>query len=105
MDSVFIIMQMICNCNDHFTYSSPSLAMTINRLQNCVADLQVWFKENQMIMNDEKTEFITSIPKRYEYLVEHSSIIVGENIITASLTVTNLGVVLDRNLTYGKHYS
>ena len=84
---------------DHFTYSSPSLAMTINRLQNCVADLQVWFKENQMIMNDEKTEFITFIPKRYEYLVEHSSIIVGENIITASLTVTNLGVVLDRNLT------
>ena len=39
---------------DHFTYSSPSLAITINRLQNCVADLQIWFKENQMIMNDEK---------------------------------------------------
>ena len=38
---------------DHFTYSSPSLTITINR-QNCVVDLQVWFKENQMIMNDEK---------------------------------------------------
>ena len=73
--------------------------MSINRLQNCVADLQVWFKKNRMIMNDEKTEFITFIPKRYEYLVEHSSIIVGGNIITASLTVTNLVVVLDRNLT------
>ena len=66
-----------------------------------MADLQVWFKENQMIMNDEKTEFITFIPKRYEYLVEHSSIIVGKNIITASLTVTNLGVVLDRNFNNG----
>ena len=32
-------------------------------------------------------------------MVEHSSIIVGKSIITASLTVTNLGVVLDRNLT------
>ena len=64
-----------------------------------MADLQVWFKENQMIMNDEKTEFITFIPNRYEYLVEQSSIIVGKNIITVSLTVTNLGVVLDRNLT------
>ena len=65
-----------------------------------MADLQVWFKENQMIMNDEKnTEFITFIPKRYEYLVEHSSIIVGKNFISESLTVTNLGVVLDRNLT------
>ena len=45
-----------------------------------------------------KTEFITFIPKLYDYLVEHSSIIVGKNIITASLTVTNLGIVLDRNL-------
>ena len=50
-------------------------------------------------MNDERNEFITFIPKRYEYLVEHSSIIVGKNIISASLTVSNLGVVLDRNLT------
>ena len=46
-----------------------------------------------------KNEFITFIPRRYKYLVEHSSIIVGKNIITASLTVTNLRVVLDRNLT------
>ena len=64
-----------------------------------MADLQVWFKKNQMIMNEKKPEFITFIPKRYEYLVEPSSIIVGGNIISASLTVTNLGVVLDRNLT------
>ena len=78
MDSVFIIMQMICNCTTTSHIVSPSLAITINRLQNCVADLQIWFKENQMIMNDEKTEFITFIPKRYEYLVEHSSIIVGK---------------------------
>ena len=39
-----------------------------------------------------KTIFLTFIPKRYEYLVDHSSIIVGKNI-------TNLGVVLDRDLT------
>ena len=55
--------------------------------------------ENQMIMNDNKTEFIPFVPKRYDKLIEHSSIIVGKTIITASSTVTNLGVVLDRNLT------
>ena len=48
-----------------------------------------------MIMNDDKTKFIPFVPKRYDNLIEHSSIIVGENIITALLTVTNLGVVLD----------
>ena len=46
---------------------------TICRLQNCVA---VWFNENQMIMNDYKTEFIPFVPKRYDHLIEHSSIIV-----------------------------
>ena len=57
-------------------------------------------KENQLIMNHEPNEFITFIPKRNEYLVEHSSVIVGGgDISTASLTVTNLWVVLDRNLT------
>ena len=84
---------------DYFNFSSPSFASTIYRLQNCVADLQAWFNENQMIMNDDKTEFIPFVPKRYDNLIEHSSIIVGKNIITASSTVTNLGVVLDRNLT------
>ena len=39
---------------DHFKFSSPSSTRTIYRLQNCVADLQVWFNENQMIMNDDK---------------------------------------------------
>ena len=40
---------------DHLIFSSPSFASAIYRLQNCVADLQVCFDENQMIMNDDKT--------------------------------------------------
>ena len=64
----------------------------------CLIIVYVYYDYN-IPMTIKKTEFITFIPKRYEYLVEHSSIIVGKNIITASLTVTNLGVVLDRNLT------
>ena len=52
-----------------------------------------------MIMNDDKTEFIPFVRKRYNNLIEHSGIIVGKNIITTSSTVTNLGVVLDPNLT------
>ena len=58
MDSVFIIMQMISNCTTTSHNSSPSLAMTINRLQNCVADLQVWFKKNQMIKNNVKMNLL-----------------------------------------------
>ena len=57
MDSAFIIMQMIGNCMTILILVYPLLRVQY-RLQNCVADLQVWFNENQMIMNDDKTEFI-----------------------------------------------
>ena len=63
---------------DNINFCSPSFASTIYRLQNCVADLQVWFNKNQMIMNNDKTELIPFVPKRYNNLIEHSSIIVGK---------------------------
>ena len=63
-----------------------------------MADVQVWLKENQMIMNDEKNWIYFIQSKAIRIFGKHSSSIVGKNIITASLTVTNLGVVLDRNL-------
>ena len=50
-------------------------------------------------MNNDKIVSIPFVPKRYDPLIEHSSFIVGSNIITAPLTVRNLGVVLDRNIT------
>ena len=48
-------------------------------------------------MNDDKTEDISCIPKQYNALVATSNIRVGVDIIPASKSVTNLGVVLDRH--------
>ena len=48
-------------------------------------------------MNDNKTEYIPFIPKRYDSLVAISSIRVGAGSIPASIYVTNLGVILDRH--------
>ena len=63
---------------DYFNFSSPSFASTIYRLQNCVADLQVWFNENQMIMNDDKTVFIPFVSKRYDNLIDTQVLLWGK---------------------------
>ena len=54
-------------------------------------------QNKQLVMNDDKTEYIPFIPKQYEALVATSSIRVGVDSISASKSVTNLGVVLDRH--------
>ena len=56
-------------------------------------------------MNDNKTEYIPFIPKRYDSLVTTSSIRVGGYSIPASTHVTNLGVILDRHYTMSQQVS
>ena len=55
-------------------------------------------------MND-KTEYIPCIPKRYDSLVETSSIRVGGDSIPASTYVINLSVILDRHYTMSQQAS
>ena len=71
--------------------------MCLERLRICVMDIQEWFKTNRLVMNDDKTEYIPFIPKQYDALVATSSIWVEVDSIPASISVTYLGVVLDRH--------
>ena len=56
-----------------------------------------------MIMNDGKTEFIPLVPKPYNHIIDKSTI--GDDVIHASFSVTDQGVVLDRHLKMSHHVS
>ena len=82
----------------YFEYDHHSFSTSLVKLQCCVSELQKWFSANHLIMNEGKTEFILFLPKPYHQIVDKSTICIGDDVIRASISVTDLGVVLDRHL-------
>ena len=61
----------------HFEHNDQSISVCLEKLSISIIDIQKWFKATKLVMNDNKTEYIPLIPKRYDSLVETSSIRVG----------------------------
>ena len=79
--------------------------MCLERLPICIIDIQECFKANKLVMNDNKTEYIPFIAKRYDSIVATSSSQVGGDSIPASTYITNLGVILDGHFTMSQQVS
>ena len=52
-----------------------------------------------------KIDFFPFVPKRYNHVVDKSTICISDDVIHASFSVTDLGVVLDRHLKMSHHVS
>ncbi len=70
--------------------------------ENCLTDLRIWFAQNLLQLNDDKTIFIL-IGSKFKLLPEIPHIQVGEVDITPSATATNLGVTFDEHM-IGAHH-
>ena len=69
----------------------------LKRLELCVSDIRDWMAKHKLKLNDDKTEFIViSSPHNSKELNSLSlGIKIGNETITTSKTVRNLGVVMD----------
>ena len=73
-------------------------------LQSCTDDIKAWMCNNQLKLNEDKTEaFLFSTPSLFSCHCLPSSIMVGTHEIVFSDKVRNLGFILDFDLTMKQH--
>ena len=73
-------------------------------LKACTDDIKAWMTENQIKLNDDKTEALLSLSSSLKPTVSlPASITVGSHNIPFSDSARNLGVILDSKLSTKKH--
>ena len=88
----------------HDSCSPTSTPTLTSNLQACTADIKTWMSENQLKLNDDKTEAMLfkpiNPPLNYS---SPSEITVGEHDIPFSDQARNLGFILDSQLSMKQH--
>ena len=75
----------------------------IASMESCIADVKDWMLRHKLKINDSKTEYILIGTKPMLSKVQRTDIKVGEDVISASKSVKNLGVLFDENLSIHPH--
>ena len=87
----------------------PQLHNTVNQgtsiknLENCLEDIRAWMSLNFLKLNKNKTEFIIVGVQQQLDKVRDLSIKIGDDKITNSAVVKNLGVYIDSELKLSTH--
>ncbi len=95
-----------CYANDTQLYIStkPDETSKLSKLTECVKNIKDWMTSNFLLLNSDKTEILLIGPKNStQNLLDYNLQLDGCNI--TSSTVTNLGVILDSNLSFENHIS
>ena len=67
-------------------------------IEACIADISTWMNSNMLKLNKDKTEFIVFSSKQHVKKTENLCIKVGSSYINSSMSVRNLGLILDNTL-------
>ncbi len=81
-----------------FKPKPENVSRVVQITENCLTELRIWFVQNFLQPNDDKTIFIV-IGSRFKLLPEISYIQVGELENAPSATAANLGVTFDEHMT------
>jgi hypothetical protein len=84
--------------------SSANMASQLRALENCLASLNVWFSQNGLSLNGDKSEAILfGTQQRLRTLPNVDGIQIADSSICLSDSITTLGLTVDRNLTFNRH--
>lgn len=87
----------------YIPFSSGETAVTVARVERCVAEIKDWLVAHKLKLNDDKTIIMEIFSPRTASTLSGSHLQVGEEYITLSETARNLGVVVDQHLSMHDH--
>ena len=76
----------------------------IRVMERCIAAVKAWALENNLVLNDAKTEFI-HVKSRFRSTIASPSLSVGDLVIKPTQCARNLGVMVDSTLCLSDHIS
>ena len=74
------------------------------RLYDCLADIDTWMTLNRLKLNKEKTELLV-LYSRHRSPPAFASLKIGSEVILASHSTRNVGVIFDNTMTMVPHIS
>ena len=89
-----------------YGFSHPSAASQLQlKLLACVEEVSMWMRSNRLQLNPAKTEVLWLSSSRMQFNIPQSAFSVGNNVISSSPVVRDLGIYLDSGLTMTAHIS
>ena len=75
----------------------------VSAMQKCICDVRAWMTEDQLMLNDDKTEFLIIGTGQQLSKVSIQSINVGQAEVSSVVSARNLGTCFDTHLDMGTH--
>jgi hypothetical protein len=80
-----------------------ALLNTLNKIQNCIADIKIWMSNHKLLLNDSKTEILILRPPTFKDKIFISSVDICNTTIVPANSITNLGIIFDQALNMKSH--
>ena len=82
---------------------SSSAVEAVSAMQKCICDVRAWMREDQLMLNDDKTEFLIIGTRQQLSKVSIQSIKIGQTEVSPVASARNLGTWFDTHLDMGTH--
>ena len=87
----------------YISFSSDEAAITVARVECCLAEIKAWLVAHKLKLNDDKTVIMEIRSPGSMSALSDLHIMVGQERITLSETTRNLGVFFDRHFNLQNH--
>ena len=87
----------------YVSFSSGEAAVTVARVERCVAEIKDWLVAHKLKLNDDKTVIMEIFSPRVASTLSGCHVQIGEEPISLSETARNLGVIIDQHFNMQDH--